>query len=141
MLSSNIYMWYILISFPLRILSFPLPTSIVPLRLSYYSHLHSISIIIIINYHHPSKSRFHKWTRACDIWLFELGLSHSIWYFKFHLFSCKWHNSIFPYDWVIIHDIYVYMHNIYASIYRIFFIHHLLGSDDSTVRLLWTKPR
>jgi hypothetical protein len=36
----------------------------------YYYYLH----------HHHFSSRFHRWVRTCDIWLFELGLSHSAWW-------------------------------------------------------------
>jgi hypothetical protein len=66
-------------------------------------------------HHHHFRCRF--CIRARAIWLFELSLSHSIWWFPFHPFSCKRHNFILLYGWIILHCVYIHY---------IFFIHSLV---------------
>jgi hypothetical protein len=56
----------------------------------FYHHHHH-------HHRHHCRSRFHKWMRACDIWPFELDLSHSAWRaFVFVLLgSLLWNTSYF----------------------------------------------
>jgi hypothetical protein len=43
------------------------------------------------------RPRFCIWAKTCNIWLFELGLFHSIWWSPVHSFSRKRHNFIVLY--------------------------------------------
>jgi hypothetical protein len=77
-----------------------LPLLLIPHRLSdcpsftfrsrYYYHCHHF------------RSRFHKWVRIFNIWLFDLGLSHSLWSLVLS-FSCKWHTFTYSMLSVCIH--------------------------------------
>jgi hypothetical protein len=64
-------------------------------------------------HHHLFGSRFHKWVRICDIWSSELGLSWTAWWSPVPSFSCKWHNFIFLYGWVIF-SLYIHMYIIFS---------------------------
>jgi hypothetical protein len=67
------------------------------LPFTFMSHYH--------HHHHPFTVRFHKWVRICSSWPFELGLVIQHDDFKFYSFSCKWHDFIFLYLWVVFHGV------------------------------------
>jgi hypothetical protein len=76
----NIYIYKILWSFlPLNTLSFSPRLSLTPPQDS--SLFTFISHYYYHHHHHHFGSRFHVWAKPCDIWLFELDLSRSTWWF------------------------------------------------------------
>jgi hypothetical protein len=79
------------------------------------------------------RTRFHKWTRTCSIWPFELGFSCSPWCSSVPFIFL--HDSIFHYGWGIFH---IYIPCMYICIIFSLSIHWLLGTwAVSVVCLLW----
>jgi hypothetical protein len=87
------------------------------------SHLSPPQIISLSHscpiHHHHFRSRFHKWVRTCDIWLWGHGLSHSAWWAPVP-FTFQQTQFYFLYDWVIFHSIYT--HKCMYTYYILYFI-------------------
>jgi hypothetical protein len=95
--------------------SFPIPSLLIPPsscpRFTLMPHCH--------HHHHHLRSRFHKWARPWNIWLFELGLLHSTWWSSVPSIFNKWHNSIFS----------LWQTNIPWDIYIAFFLYPFISYE------------
>jgi hypothetical protein len=62
--------------------------------------------------------RIPQMSKTWDIWLFEISLSSLHDDLRFHPFFWKWHNFIFPFDWIVHHNmcldirVYVYIYQL-----------------------------
>jgi hypothetical protein len=106
------------------------PSLLTPPLITHSDHL---LFTLMSRHHHHFRSRFYRWARACNIRLFELGLSHSIWWppvpsifqqmtlFHFSL----WLSNILLYIYIIL-----YINIIFFSL----FIYQFWGTfTDSTI--------
>jgi hypothetical protein len=111
MFSSYIYNTSIFFTPQYPFLSFP-PVPLVPSRhppnTLFMFHYHQ-------NHHQYFRSRLHKWVRTCNIVSWACFIS-------FNIISSSINNFIFPYGWVIVHDVCVHTH---MYIYN--FLHPFIG--------------
>jgi hypothetical protein len=112
----HIFMAYLDLLNPLVFLFFPLPPYLIHPKMSpftftfYYQHHRHCH-----HHHNHYRSRFHKWVRICDIWLFEL-ISLNIMIFSSSNFpandmiSCFFHVCVYicAYIYVWYHIFFIY---------------------------------